>query len=83
MGLLVTFDLIQLSPRHVAKVNNYHLIMAERLALALENLAKSGQLDKCLDVLEKATSEEEEEEQRTSTSLPGGQRKKLEIVYMH
>ncbi len=56
------------------------LIMAERLALALEKLAKGGQLDQCLDVLEKATSEEEE---RTSTLLPGGQRKKVEkpIVY--
>ena len=41
-GLLVTFDLIQLSPRVMAK---------------------------CLDVLEKATSEEEAERQRTSTLL--------------
>ena len=64
----------QLSPAGVPST-----AMAERLALALERLNKSkgSELDKCIELLERAAGESESvaQEQSTSTLTPGGRSK--------
>lgn len=62
------------APHHVGDLL-YSLIMAERFALALEKLAEGGQLDQCVDALEKIAAGADKE--RTSTLAPGGQSKEF------